>query len=180
MVKKVFILLVLILNNPMKAQEPNSEMYVTAVAELIDIFSTGKRHNSHVFTFKIKKVLSGSTNDSIFKTQEIFNDFGASDIFLKTKSHLYNIEPKESTDVVIKYTSNGRLKWIAEKNRRFSLESLELLLETYTKKNNQKSNFNMLIEREGKLFFSDDGKNQKIAVESRTGYRNWVIATIDE
>ncbi|WP_378183398.1 hypothetical protein [Aquimarina sp. SS2-1] len=180
MTRTILFLLILILNNPMQAQGSNSEMYVTAVAELIEVYSTGKRHDSHLFTFKIKKILSGNTNDSIFKTQEIFNDFGASDIFLKTKSHAYDAGPIRSEDVIIKYAPKGRLKWIAEKNRRFSLESLESLLEAYAQKNKLKGNYNMLTEREGKLFFSYGGKNWKVAVESHTGSGNWIISTIDE
>lgn len=180
MTKTVLILLILIFNNPMQAQDSSSEMYATAVAELIDIFSTRKRHDSHLFAFKIKKVLSGNAKDSIFRTQEIFNDFGASDIFLKTKSRPYSDESIKSVDVIIKYTPKGRLKWIAEKNRRFSLESLESLLEAYAQKNKMKGNYNMLTEREGKLFFSYGGKNWKVAIESHTGSGNWIISTIDE
>ncbi len=164
----------------MQAQESNSDMHVTAVAELTDIFSTGKRHDSHILSFKIKKVLSGNIKDSIFRTHEIYSDFGASDIFIKTKTSPYSNEPMQSVDVIIKYTPKGRLKWVAEKDRRFSLESLESLLEAYAQKNNLKGNYNMLTEREGKLFFGENLDDRKVAVESHTGSRKWKIATFEK
>ncbi|MHA7060034.1 hypothetical protein ACWGOQ_0022595 [Aquimarina sp. M1] len=178
--KKITFIILLNFYYPMLGQELQSDEYVIAVAELIDIHSTGKRHDSHTFTFRIKEVLKGATRDTVFTTQEIFNGGGASCIFRKTNSLPYEDKSLQSNSVIIKYKTSGRfpLKWIAEKDRRLSLESLETLLETYAKKNNFKGNYNMLTELDGKLFFGEDYQLKKVAVESIKGSNHWIITTL--
>src|SRR5690606_30733150 len=125
----------LYLNHPMWGQESNSTECIIVVAELIETVATQKNHNSFFFTFKIKEVLSGETKESILVSQEIYQDFGAKQILSKTNpnQNIYNNENNKTQEVIIKYNQKGVIKWVAEKNRRKSLESLEILLESYSK-----------------------------------------------
>jgi len=184
-------LFVLVLNQqPLVAQETNSERYITALVKIQNIESTGKRHNSYFFTFKIKKVLVGTIIDSVIKSQEIYNDFGGSQIISKIQTEKRQFLQKldgSANEVIVRFAydlqvsenkKGNVLIWVAENHRRKSLERLEKLLKSYFLKKKSKINpYLMLQEHEGRLFFGDENI-AKVAVESRSGY--WYIATIDK
>lgn len=183
----IYILIVLnIFTHKIYSQEIESEKEIIAIAKLVEANSTGKRHDSFFFTFKIKKVVSGELNDSIITFQEIYSGFGATAIFKKLypKKSLEGINQNlKAKTVVVKFTQNKKLKknnelytlkWVAEKHRRKRLESLELLLK---KRGVNVYDSNLLNEEGGKLFFSENGIN-KIAVEVPSG--DWIFATVEE
>ena len=172
------------------AQETNSKEFVIALAKIQNIESTGKRHNSYFFSFKIEKVLEGKINDSIIKTQEIYWDFGGSQIFSKIypdKKNFIQKDKNKPEDVIVKFyylpdsdkiSQVAQLKWVAESHRRKSLDRLEKLIDSYYSNKSNIMDYNVLLqEHNGKLFFSCDVVS-KVAVETRSG--SWIIATIDK
>ncbi len=192
--KKCIIILIFFLNSicPGWTQESASAEYSIAIVELIGIKSTGKRHNSHFFTFRIKKLLSGEIKDSVFTSQEIYNDFGARQILskLNLKNYCFQHKTEKAKDIIVKFSyidsqeDNKRtyaIMWVAEKHRQNSLEGLEEFLESYfSKKKKSKIDKNLLLhEQDGKLFFSDGEKRSKIAVEVYLGSGDWIIAIIE-
>jgi hypothetical protein len=161
------------------AQETNNAKEITVIAELIDTKSTGKRHNSFFFTFRIQEVFSGELKDSVITGQEIYNDFGASAIFSKIYPDYMNSGRKgQANEVALCFDyfeaeDIYEIKWVAERYRMRSFLNLENMLQ------NRQGNiyYNLLQERQGRLFFSENEKAM-VAVERYIGSGAWVIAEI--
>ncbi|MBN1181540.1 MAG: hypothetical protein JXB49_04575 [Bacteroidales bacterium] len=191
--KPVLIFLFLIFSYSLFGQDNNSREYITVLAEIQNVRSTGKVHNSFIFTFKIKEVLDGETNDSILVFQEIFYGYGAMYILKKIfpDTNIYDADVNEvdgRQDVYIKYWCENMnsedepycyLRWVAEKDRLESLEHLDVMLKSYFKNPLNYEYTNFLIENDGKFYFSD-GKKEKMAIEYYRGSGRWIICTIDE
>lgn len=159
---------------------------VVARAKLIDTEKTNKRHQSYFFTFEVLKVLSGQTKIAQFTSQEISRDFGGSQILSK----LYPKGDDQLKEVIIKFKIvdseddsdiDCQIIWVAERERRKSLERLEQVIEDYSSvRGISVDQEELLKEREGKLFFSDVYlDNPRLAVEVLIGSGNWIITELE-
>ncbi len=171
-----------------KAQD-SYKNFITAEAECIELFSTGKNHNSFLFLFKIKNPLIGNAGDTVVLSQEIFSDFGGKQIREKLRlgntvilkfTTDWNKEdssayiPEEIVKKTIKYKKVS-LIWVCEPDRQASFSRLA---EKLPKTNEQENTWvNFLEETKGKLFYKE--KNVlKIAVEIFPEY--WITAVVDK
>jgi hypothetical protein len=58
----------------------------TVLASCAEIVSTGKRHNSYLFTFRVEKVLEGKMKKRTFTTRELYSDFGGKQLIQKLEA----------------------------------------------------------------------------------------------
>ena len=195
--KKLFLLIILFYQIPILAQKQISGRDIIAVAIVVKNECTNKAHNTHFFTFKVIKVLSGETTDTIIRSQEIAHYFGARQIISKIyidKKASCSQKEDQAREVIIKYTyidspnnkKNAFILWVAKKQRMKSLEALELLFEKRKTKEEKEletlityPSAKLLQEYDGKLFFQEKGTS-KIALEVNLGSGVWLIGKIEK
>lgn len=64
-------------------EEPMAIPGVEVLVSCVSVRSTGKRHNSFFFTFRIEREIRGELGQAEYTSQEIFLDFGAGQIIQK-------------------------------------------------------------------------------------------------
>ena len=188
--KSILLLIILYFNHSVWSQDSNSLEYKTVIAELIE--SKKVSRTGLALTFKVKKVLSGQTNDSILVANMTYSD-GGNQILSKiypnydTYCERADCNFKEQQDVVIKYSylksefnTYCIIKWVAEKDRRHTFENLETYLKKKIKGNNIRR-YNLLEEQDGKLLLKNKrGKIRKMAIQvGETWFITKIKKTID-
>lgn len=171
----VFLLFLYTMVSPGYSQE-NEAILRVAVVDQVD---TQKRHNSVWFTFGVKEVYSGIVRDTLIPVQEIYNDFGASNIRRKLRPDWHrngctdSSEPNELVIKVRETEASYTLIWVARPHRYRSLQRLEGFLAS----RGTDLSYELLNEESGKLWLMESDL-PKVAVETPSGA--WVMALLED